>query len=51
MNLPKNLGLILLGIWLAATGLLGLHVVHFSLDSQITGILAVAAGVLILIGR
>jgi len=51
MSLPKNLGLILLGVWLALTGLLGLHVVHFSLDGEITGILAVAAGILILIGR
>jgi len=51
MKIAKNLGMILLGVWLVATGLISL--LHLGFRGLFTGmgILAVAAGVLILIGR
>ena len=47
MNLPDNLGFILLGIWLILEGLLSL--VGGSAVSLILGLLALAAGILILL--
>ena len=51
MRLPKNLGMILLGIWLIVTGLL--QVVSISIPSIgiIMAVLAITAGVLVLLGR
>jgi hypothetical protein len=51
MRLTKNLGMLLLGIWLIVTGLL--HVVSIPVPAigTILAVLAIAAGVLILIGR
>ena len=51
IKLSKNLGMILLGIWLIMTGLFPL--LHFSFEGlpMIMAILAIAAGGLILIGR
>jgi hypothetical protein len=51
MKLPKNLGLIVLSVWLIATGLIAL--LHFSFPSMplVMAIVAIAAGVLILMGR
>ena len=46
----KNLGLLLLGIWLIQTGLAGFVPLVASLGPLLS-LLAVAAGVLILIGR
>jgi len=51
LNVTSNLGMLLLGIWLIVTGLLealsiGHRVVHILL-----ALLAVAAGVLIVLGR
>ena len=47
----KNLGLILLAIWLIATGLLALLSISFPASGLILPLLAVAAGALLLIGR
>ena len=47
----KNLGLLLLGIWLILTGLL--HFVHLNSvnTAPILAVLAIASGILILLGR
>ncbi len=51
MKLTKSLGMLLLGIWLTLTGLIEL--LSFSLAGLplVMAILAIAAGVLILLGR
>lgn len=51
MKTTKNLGLLLLGAWLILTGFQGL--VHLSLSGLwlIMAVLALAAGVLIVVGR
>jgi hypothetical protein len=51
MRLTKNLGLLLLAIWLILSGLIPLLNLSFSGLGTLMGILAIAAGVLILIGR
>jgi hypothetical protein len=51
MRLTKNLGMLLLGIWLILTGLIALLGLSFQGLPLIMGILAIAAGVLILLGR
>ena len=50
-TLTKNLGMLLLGVWLILGGLLPLLNLSFSGVGIIMAILAIAAGVLILIGR
>jgi len=47
----KSLGMLLLGIWLILTGLIPLLKLNFSGFSAIMEVLAIAAGVLILLGR
>lgn len=47
----KELGLILLAVWLILTGLVQLLGLSFTGLPVILGLLAVAAGILILIGR
>lgn len=51
MKLPKNLGMLLLGIWLILYGVIEL--LHFSFSGLpiIMAILAIAAGVLILLDK
>lgn len=51
MRLPKNLGMLLLGIWLLLTGLIEL--LHFSFSGLpvVMAIIAIAAGALILLRR
>ncbi len=51
MGITKNLGMLLLSIWLILTGLMQL--VDFAIPSAniIMGLLALAAGVLILLGK
>jgi hypothetical protein len=51
MKLTKSLGMLLLGIWLIATGLIPLLNLSFSGLGIIMAILAIAAGVLIGLGR
>ncbi len=49
MKLPKNLGMILLGIWLIVTGLL--QIFNISIPAIIMSIVAIVAGVLLLFGK
>jgi hypothetical protein len=49
MNITKNLGMLLLAIYLILAGLTLL--LHIPIPSIIMGILALAAGILILIGK
>jgi hypothetical protein len=51
MKLTKSLGMLLLGIWLIVTGLVPLLSISISGIGTIMAVLAVAAGVLILLGR
>ena len=50
-KVSRNLGMLLLGIWLVATGLLPLLNLYSPTSSTILAALAVAAGVLILVKR
>ncbi len=50
-NLTKNLGMILLGIWLILTGLIPLLHLNFEGLSLIMAILAIVSGALILFDR
>jgi hypothetical protein len=47
----RSLGFVLLAIWLILTGLTTLAGFHFAYQGVIYGVLALAAGVLILLGR
>ncbi|HEY2146947.1 MAG TPA: hypothetical protein VGH32_03365 [Pirellulales bacterium] len=51
MKLPKNPGMLLLGIWLVLTGLIPLLNLSFSGLGLLMQILAIAAGAFILLGR
>jgi hypothetical protein len=51
MKLPKNLGMVLLAVWLIATGALPLLQITFARHDIVMGLLAIAAGVLLLLGR
>jgi hypothetical protein len=49
MNITKNLGMLLLAIYLILVGITTLF--HVGIPAIVTGILALAAGIFILIGR
>jgi len=49
MNITKNLGMLLLAIYLILAGITLLF--HITITTIIMGILALAAGILILIGK
>jgi hypothetical protein len=51
MRVTKSTGMLLLSIWLILTGLLGVVNFSFSGLDIIMAILAIAAGVLLLLGR
>ena len=51
MKLTKNLGMLLLGIWLILMGVIPLLSLSFAGLSIVMGLLAIGAGVAILIGR
>jgi hypothetical protein len=51
MRLTRNLGMLLLAIWLILSGIMPLLHLSFSGAGMVMAILAIAAGVLILIGR
>ena len=51
MKLTKSLGMLLLGIFLILTGLIQLLSFNFAGLPVIMAILAIAAGILILLGR
>jgi hypothetical protein len=47
----KNIGMLLLAIWLVLTGLMALCSLSFSGLGVIMGLLAIAAGIFIFLGR
>ncbi|MDO8679376.1 MAG: hypothetical protein Q7R30_12545 [Acidobacteriota bacterium] len=49
VNIQKNMGMLVLAIWLILYGLMG--VVAFALPAPIMSVLALLAGILILVGR
>ena len=51
INFTRNIGMVLLSIWLIVTGLIALLGLSFAGLSVIMAILAIAAGVFILLGR
>jgi hypothetical protein len=51
MTVTKSLGMLLLGIWLILTGLLPLLNNPIAGIGMVLAVLAIAAGVLILLGR
>lgn len=51
MKLTRNVGMLLLAVWLVLTGLVPLLNFSFSGLGTVMAILAVAAGVLIVVGR
>jgi hypothetical protein len=51
MKLTKNFGMLLLGIWLIASGLIPLLNVRVSGLGTVLAIVAIAAGALIVVGR
>jgi hypothetical protein len=51
MQVTKNIGMLLLGIWLIITGLIPLLNLTFSGLGTLMAVLALAAGALIIVGR
>jgi hypothetical protein len=51
MKLTRNVGMLLLAVWLILTGLIPLLNLSFSGLGTVMAILAIAAGVLIVVGR
>ena len=51
MNLPKNLGILLLGIWLIIYGLMQLLSISFSGLGVLMAIFAIVIGVLLIMQR
>ena len=51
MRLTRNVGMLLLGIWLIVTGLLQIASISIPGIGILLALLAIVAGVLILIGR
>lgn len=47
----KDLGIIVLGVWLVLTGLIGIADLSFKYDDVVVGAFALVAGVLILARR
>jgi hypothetical protein len=51
MKVTRNIGMLLLAVWLVLTGLIPVLNLSFSGLSTVMAVLAIAAGVLILVGR
>jgi hypothetical protein len=51
LNITKNIGMLLLSIWLILNGLIALLSFNFSGLSTVMAILALVAGVFIILGR
>jgi hypothetical protein len=51
MKVTKNLGMLLLGIWLILSGVIPLLHLSFSGLGTLMALVAIAAGALILVGR
>lgn len=47
----KNLGMLVLSVWLIISGLTGIADLHFRYDEIILGVLAVAAGILLILEK
>ena len=51
MKLTRNIGMLLLALWLVLTGLIPLLSLSFSGLGIVMAVLAIAAGILIAVGR
>jgi hypothetical protein len=51
MKVTRNIGMLLLAVWLILTGLIPVLNLSFSGLSTVMAVLAIAAGALILVGR
>ncbi len=51
MKMTRNIGMLLLAVWLILTGLIPLLNLSFSGLGTVMAVLAVAAGILIVVGR
>ena len=51
MKLTRNIGMLLLAVWLILTGLIPLLNLSFSGLGTVMALLAIAAGILIVVGR
>jgi hypothetical protein len=51
MKLPRNLGTLLLAIWLILSGLISLLGLSFPYSGLILALIAIVAGILLLLGR
>jgi hypothetical protein len=51
MKVTSNIGMLLLAVWLILTGLIPLLSISFSGLGTVMAILAIAAGILIVVGR
>ena len=51
LKMPKNLGMMLLAVWLILAGVIPLLALHFSGLTMIMAIVAIVAGVLILLNK
>jgi hypothetical protein len=51
MKLNRNLGTLLLGVWILLTGLIPLLSLSFAGLGTVMAVLAIAAGVLLIVGR
>ena len=51
MKVTRNIGMLLLALWLILTGLIPLLNLSFSGLGTVMAILAIAAGILIVVGR
>jgi hypothetical protein len=51
MKTPTNLGMLLLAIWLIVYGAIALLKISFNYSGEVLAILAIAAGVLLLMRR
>ena len=51
INITKNIGMLLLAIYLILVGILGLGVISFGSLQPVVAILAIIAGVFILLGK
>lgn len=51
MKLNKKLGLLLLGIWVALSGLISLFSISVAILNTLMALLAIVAGVLVLLDR
>lgn len=51
MKITRNIGMLLLAVWLIMTGLVPLLNIGFSGLGTVMAVLAIAAGILLVIGR